>query len=829
MRGAKDWAVCMRVNLEPNRKKDWPGWLPIPGEIFGGKASARRQTPFLWLAGLWLLAMAFPAYAQEQVIDGSFEKASAFPRDSGETRDLPGAWVAFLPKDALDVLRVVEGAGRLGGKAAFFAGGAPAKPSVHLDQVLRVEPGAYYRVRAWTRSDGTNDAVLAVLTLKWRAMAVMACGSNASWQETELYFNAGDETLVRLEWFPGARGTLYSGGGSGVGWLDEVRAEKIEPSAMPPVLLQSLTYKSVRHERIDPARIARQPIGSPLPLRPMRVADGILLYADGGEVSLFGVNFQTPLSWEYKGITAKRGIPLENAALHAIADASLDELVRMGATVLRAHLLPYDFTDPNGRLRETVYLDQLDYLLDQCGKRGIYLYLTLLNEMGKGSEGGSWMDGFPERAHWLLDPGCQEALRAYVTSLLTRVNPYNRKVYKDDPALAILELINEPNYVTRRDLETAPGLASAWAGVQKAARDSRAPIDSQFTVFRHDYVRAWIDELCGVIRAAGAKQPIVWNLNWPGYLGGKEEVFQAVAESRVDAVSFCAYPGQSECVNPYWKHPTNFSGRDFLPRLAGWFKDEGQLGWLLQKRFAAKAKLVYEFEAFYNQDAWIYPAMARLFRCLGAQAAPMWTYRMLPAALYQGGSHYLNLSTTPEKAMGFRVASEIMRAIPRYAPYEPDEKGELKADTWWISQPANNAVSCDGRTLVYARSIPSFPMPVPRTLRRVAGTGSSPLASYGGSGAYFIDIREGAVEIEIMPDVVYMRPPETRDNAEPICRLDSNATHPFSLFIDKIGNDRSLDRGILRRMPPGGGLIVKTRGPGITFDASAGRWLLSAK
>ena len=45
------------------------------------------------------------------------------------------------------------------------------------------------------------------------------------------------------------------------------------------------------------------------------------------------------------------------------------------------HLLPADFSGPNGEIRDTIYLDVLDDLLAQCRDRGIYVYLTLMNEM----------------------------------------------------------------------------------------------------------------------------------------------------------------------------------------------------------------------------------------------------------------------------------------------------------------------------------------------------------------------------------------------------------------------------------------------------------------
>ena len=49
-------------------------------------------------------------------------------------------------------------------------------------------------------------------------------------------------------------------------------------------------------------------------------------------------------------------------------------------------------------------------------------------------------------------------------------------------------------------------------------------------------------------------------------------------------------------------------------------------GWAISDDFIGKAKIVYEFETFFNQSAYIYPIQALYFRALGAQAANMWTY-----------------------------------------------------------------------------------------------------------------------------------------------------------------------------------------------------------
>ena len=191
-----------------------------------------------------------------------------------------------------------------------------------------------------------------------------------------------------------------------------------------------------------------------------------------------------------------------------------------------------------------------------------------------------------------------------------------------------------------------------------------------FRTWRYEIVKAYLARLCAAVRATGARQPIVWNLNWPGFVGEHEDVFQATADSPVDAVSFCCYPGQAGLPQDYWNHPVDLSGTNYLPYVRDCYTDYRLLRWVLGTRFAHKAKVVYEFETFYNQSIYLYPALARLYRGLGAQMAQMWQYTLSPVAEYAGGSHYLNLLCTPAKAVSIALAGQVFASTPRGTPYD---------------------------------------------------------------------------------------------------------------------------------------------------------------
>ena len=304
--------------------------------------------------------------------------------------------------------------------------------------------------------------------------------------------------------------------------------------------------------------------------------------------------------------------------------------------------------------------------------------------------------------------------------------------------------------------------------------------------YRDELVRGVVNRLAKAIRDTGSRKPVVWNLNWPGMITGHEDVFQAVADSTVDAVSFCLYPGQSDVPSHYWDHPTDLSGRNYLPYLGRCYRDYDALRWLLGRRFAGKAKVTYEFETFFNQSSYLYPAMARLLRALGSQMAMMWQYTLSPPARYCGGSHYLNLQGSPQKALSFRIASRAFGELPRYADYDARAQTEMVFGHAAISYPNNLSVFSSDETLFYSRSFDVAPLPIGRYLREIAGSGRSPLVSYEGTGAYFLRVEADRIELLISPDVAYPRPlwqGPGRPPWTPTCELDSQTAHRFAIHL----------------------------------------------
>jgi hypothetical protein len=119
------------------------------------------------------------------------------------------------------------------------------------------------------------------------------------------------------------------------------------------------------------------------PLPALRVEDGVLVDANGREVALWGVNYQASLWWEYGETFSRVGIPLEAGPLKRAVDQDLAHFKRMGVSVVRVHISPSDFTDAEGKLVDTVFLDVFDYLVARCREEGLYVFLSLFNRIGQ--------------------------------------------------------------------------------------------------------------------------------------------------------------------------------------------------------------------------------------------------------------------------------------------------------------------------------------------------------------------------------------------------------------------------------------------------------------
>ena len=140
------------------------------------------------------------------------------------------------------------------------------------------------------------------------------------------------------------------------------------------------------------------------------------------------------------------GVPLQAEALKRITQESLDQLELM-ETQSFGDLLPADFTDGGGNLVDTVFLDVLDHLIAQCRQRGIYVYLTLVNDMNAYYRRDSFMVGQNSAPRCSSTSLLWPHMEHYIQGLLNHRNRYTGTAYRDEPAIAVFEVINEPEYL----------------------------------------------------------------------------------------------------------------------------------------------------------------------------------------------------------------------------------------------------------------------------------------------------------------------------------------------------------------------------------------------
>ena len=510
------------------------------------------------------------------------------------------------------------------------------------------------------------------------------------------------------------------------------------------------------------------------------VQNGKIYAPNGGELSLWGVNFQPCLSWEYNDRLKRHGIPQTAEALRRVAENNLEEVTKLKVSVIRCPLTPADFTDAEGNLVETPYLDVLDYMVAEAAERGIYITLALINHMGSGYVPNSvFMTA--ARQEWVHDKEVVRKSKNYVRQLLTRKNNYSGTTYAAEKHIALWELINEPEAFSYTDIQSNP---AAYADFQSwAAGNGQQDNDASYALFRQELIRDYIDGMYDVIREAGAQQPVVWSHNWHRYRNGNPDIFKGALASKAEAVACCNYPGQDLVPQDYWSNPKDLTSQDYSGWFNQYFDDVNGYGWMTLPEYAGKAKTVYEFETFFNQSAYLYPIQAQYFRALGVQCASMWTYTMQEYAPYHCGSHFLSLTCTPKKAASFIVAGEIYKSTPLGQMYDRLVNEQLGSN-FAISKSRDVSIFSSPEKFYHSGDVTQWcPLNVSDGVRSIVGVGSSPLVTYTGTGIYFIDERDGELFVTLEPNHRWLREPWDSRLQTKVSALDYDTPNTMSIGL----------------------------------------------
>lgn len=168
--------------------------------------------------------------------------------------------------------------------------------------------------------------------------------------------------------------------------------------------------------------------------------NGHLIKPNGARLRLWGVNIT---DWS-RGSTM---LPdKEDAAMYAAT------LARFGVNCVRLHFL--DLFAPRGIVDGTreetqhfdpAQMDKLDGWMAALKQQGIYIDLNLA--VGRTYKVGDEVQDYDQigwaKAISYFDPRLIELQKAYAHRLLTHLNPYTGVKYRHEPAVVIVELVNE--------------------------------------------------------------------------------------------------------------------------------------------------------------------------------------------------------------------------------------------------------------------------------------------------------------------------------------------------------------------------------------------------
>lgn len=448
---------------------------------------------------------------------------------------------------------------------------------------------------------------------------------------------------------------------------------------------------------------------------------GILRWTDsGGEVALFGANYCLPSSCDY------RAAGYVHADRRQLVRQDLEHFARMGWDGMRISFWgDWECCDAAGNLIANDHLDLLDYVLAEAARRGIRVLLTPITTYSAWWPEGRPGDFYPgfsrvySRSELGTNPAAIAAQCRYLGQLLRHVNPYTGVALKDDPAVLFIEMINEPVH---------------------------HPEDVEGSV-------AYINALVDAVRSTGCRKLLFHNLSQDFRIAG------AIKASRAQGMTFAWYP----------------TGLNSGHRLRGnYLRAVDAYEPMLRDDLRGMPKLVYEFDSADMISGAMYPAMCRAFREAGAQFAAMFSYDMLATAPYNLGwqTHFLNLVYSPGKAVSAVIAAEVMRRVPLYARFGP-YPGNRRFGPFRVSDEEDLAEMATASSFLYDNDTRTEP-PDPAALSRVVGVGSSPIAEYEGTGAYFLDrLGAGLWRLELYPDALIVADPFARrlDPPEVVSRL----------------------------------------------------------
>ena len=308
-----------------------------------------------------------------------------------------------------------------------------------------IEPGTEYRLEVWVKTEGVSG----------QAYAHLAWHRESKWlseNPTERASGSGDWQKLTVTAVAPAEAdaiavSLNLSRSKGTAWFDDVKVSgKSEPLAKVEYAFNDtedwfpfpFPSDDTNLDGIDLTGLLDAPAGKHgfVTVRP----DGHFYFQDGTRARFFGTN------------VGGRDCAPQKERAPAIAA----RLAKYGVNMLRLHSMDsaygplIDYRRGTSQQFDAEGLDRIDYFVAELKKRGIYVYLDLLDyrqfRTADGVEQGdefthNWQGSMKGAS--IFDERMIELQKDYATKLLTHRNPYTGLRYLDDPAIALIETTNE--------------------------------------------------------------------------------------------------------------------------------------------------------------------------------------------------------------------------------------------------------------------------------------------------------------------------------------------------------------------------------------------------
>jgi hypothetical protein len=242
----------------------------------------------------------------------------------------------------------------------------------------------------------------------------------------------------------------------------------------------SIDHRSANPSSLDLSSLLEGPAGA---TGRIRIVGGHLAKPTGERFRIWGVNLTAFAPGSIR-FPAK-----PEAAFWA------DTLARSGVNCVRLH--SFDVEAPKGIIAagrndtrdfDAEQLDRMDYLIAALKQRGIYIDLNL--NVGRKYKAGDQVRDFDligaAKALTYFDPRLMELQQEYARKLLTHYNPYTQSSYCDEPAVAIVEIVNENSLVGSWIRGRLTG--SKTSGPPENWQDITPYYERELTALYHDWL-----------------------------------------------------------------------------------------------------------------------------------------------------------------------------------------------------------------------------------------------------------------------------------------------------------------------------------------------------